>query len=87
MRAGSIIPLGTQIESTSQKQDLAKILVYPGANGEFSLYNDDGKTYEYEKSGGQITRLHWDDAAGKFTHEGAEAWTGPDSALVKVVKR
>jgi alpha-D-xyloside xylohydrolase len=87
VRAGSIIPLGTQIESTSQKQELAKILVYPGANGDFSLYNDDGKTYAYEKSGGQITRLHWDDAAGKFTHEGAEAWTGPDSALVKVVKR
>ena len=31
--------------------------------------------------------LHWDDAAGKFTHEGAEAWTGPDNAVVEVVKR
>jgi alpha-glucosidase/alpha-D-xyloside xylohydrolase len=87
VRAGSILPLGKQIESTSQKQELAKIRIYPGADGDFWLYNDDGRTYAYEKGDTRITRLHWDDAAGRFTHQGAEAWTGPDSALVEVVKR
>jgi alpha-D-xyloside xylohydrolase len=87
VRAGSIIPLGKQVENTGQKQDLAKIRIYPGADGDFSLYNDDGKTYAYEKGSSRITHLHWDDAGGKFTHEGAEAWTGLDSALVDVVKR
>ena len=53
----------------------------------FTLFSDDGTTYAYEKGAGSITHLRWDDAAGKFTHEGAEAWTGPDSALVEVVKR
>jgi alpha-glucosidase (family GH31 glycosyl hydrolase) len=87
VRAGSILPLGKQIESTEQKQDLAKVRIYPGADGDFTLYNDDGKTYAYEKGGSRITHLHWDDTAGKFTHDGAEAWTGPDSALVEVVRR
>jgi alpha-glucosidase/alpha-D-xyloside xylohydrolase len=86
VRAGSILPLGKQIESTSQKQELAKIRIYPGADGDFWLYNDDGKTYAYEKGDTRITHLHWNDAAGRFTYEGAEAWTGPDSSLVEVVK-
>jgi alpha-glucosidase/alpha-D-xyloside xylohydrolase len=87
VRAGSILPLGKQIDSTGQKQELSKIRIYPGADGDFWLYNDDGKTYAYEKGDARITHLHWDDAASRFTHEGVEAWTGPDSSLVEVVKR
>jgi alpha-D-xyloside xylohydrolase len=87
VRAGSIVPLGAPVESTHQPQALERIRVYPGADARFTLFSDDGKTYAYEKGAGSITHLRWDDAAGKFTHEGAEAWTGPDSALVEVVKR
>ncbi len=87
VRAGSILPLGMPIESTEQKQDLAKIKIYPGADADFSLYRDDGKTYGYEKGDFQITNLHWDNTAGKLTHKGAEAWTGPDDLLVEVVGR
>ena len=87
VRAGSILPLGKQIDSTEQKQDLFKIRIYPGANSDFALYNDDGETYAYEKGDAQITHLHWDDAARKFTHEGPAAWSVPDSDLVEVVKR
>ena len=86
VRAGSILPLGEQIGSTSQKQELAKIRIYPGADGDFWLYNDDAKTYAYENGDTRITHLHWNDATGRFTHEGAEAWTGPDGSLVEVVK-
>jgi alpha-D-xyloside xylohydrolase len=85
VRAGSILPLGSAIETTEQKQDIAKILIYPGANGDFSLYNDDGKTYAYERGEVQITRLTWDDALGKFAEEGAKAWTAPDRTLVEIV--
>ena len=87
VRAGSILPLGKQILSTEEKQDMAKIKVYPGADGDFSLYSDDGKTYAYEKGDFRITDLHWDNAAGKLTHKGAEAWTGPDNQLVEIVGR
>jgi alpha-D-xyloside xylohydrolase len=87
VRAGSILPLGKQIENTEQKQDLAKIKVYPGADGDFLLYDDDGKTYAYEKGDFRVTNLHWDNTAGKLTRKGAEAWTGPNNALVEVVGR
>jgi len=85
VRAGSIIPLGAPVESTHQAQAIARIRVYPGAEASFTLFSDDGTTYAYEQGAGSITRMHWDDAAGKFTHHGAEAWSGADSAIVEVV--
>jgi alpha-D-xyloside xylohydrolase len=85
VRAGSILPLGSAIENTEQKQNIEKIRIYPGADGAFSLYNDDGKTYAYERGEVQITRLTWDDASGKFSEAGAKAWTAPDGKLVEIV--
>jgi alpha-glucosidase (family GH31 glycosyl hydrolase) len=87
VRAGSILPAGSAIESTSEPQKIKKIRIYPGADADFTLYDDDGKTYGYEKSKSKITRLHWDDAAQKLTHEGAQAWTEPDEDIVKIVKQ
>ncbi len=86
VRAGSIIPTGSPVDSTSQKQDIAKILVYPGRDADFTLYSDDGLTYAYEHGESQITQLHWDDAAHKLSHSGASAWTGSDGAIVRVIR-
>jgi alpha-D-xyloside xylohydrolase len=77
--------LGSAIESTSEKQKIEKIRVYPGADADFTLYDDDGKTYAYEKGESRITRLHWDDVAKKLTHEGSPAWSGPDSDIIEIV--
>ncbi len=85
VRAGSIVPLGAPIESTQQKQAIAKVLVYPGADGSFTLFSDDGMTYAYEKGAGAITTLAWDDAKHQFTHEGAAAWSGADGGIVHVI--
>jgi alpha-D-xyloside xylohydrolase len=85
VRAGSIVPLGEPIESTKQTQKLAKIRVYPGADGDLTLYNDDGLTYAYEKGESSITHLHWNEAAQKLESSGAPAWTKPDSAIVQLV--
>ena len=87
VRAGSILPLGSVIENTHQPQSIAKVLVFAGADADFTLFSDDGTTYAYEKGAGSITRLHWDDSAGRLTHEGAPAWTAADSAVVEVVGR
>jgi alpha-D-xyloside xylohydrolase len=84
VRAGSIVPLGSAIESTHDTQTIAHVKVYPGANGDFTLYNDDGQTYAYEKGNFQITHLHWDDATKKLTQTGTKAWSG--SAVVEVVR-
>jgi len=87
VRAGSILPLGTEIENTHQQQSIAKVLVFPGADAEFTLFSDDGTTYAYEKGAGSITHLRWDDAAQKLAHDGAAAWSGPDGGVVEVVGR
>jgi len=87
VRAGSIVPLGSAVVSTHEKQTIANVRVYPGANGDFTVFSDDGTTYAYEKGAGSITHLRWDDATGKLTHEGSELWTGPDNKVVEVVGR
>jgi alpha-D-xyloside xylohydrolase len=85
VRAGSILPVGEAIESTNQPQKIARLRVYPGADAEFTLYEDDGKTYAYEKGESRIRQLRWNDATQKLTHEGAEAWTQADSEIVEVI--
>lgn len=86
VKAGSILPLGAPVESTHDKQPIATIKVYPGANAEFILYNDDGTTYAYETETRQITTLRWDDATRKLTHKGAKSWEGSDASLLEVVR-
>jgi alpha-D-xyloside xylohydrolase len=87
VRAGSILPMGAAVESTRDKQNLARIKVYSGASTEFTLYNDDGLTYGYENGDNQITTLGWNDVSGTFTHSGAKAWEGDDKKLIEVVGR
>ena len=86
VRAGSILPMGSPVESTEDKQSLAEVRVYPGADGRFTLYDDDGTTYAYEHGAFRTTELRWNDAAGKLTHTGAAAWSGNDASVVKVVR-
>ena len=87
VRAGSIIPTGTAIESTAQDQKIAKVRVYPGADGDFTLYSDDGTTYAYEKGDFKTTHLHWEDAAQKLSHDGAPAWSSDDRQIIEVVTK
>ena len=87
VRAGSIVPLGSEIESTKQPQTIATLRVYPGADGSFTLFQDDGTTYGYEKGGGSVTNLTWDDKAQRLNQEGAPAWHGPDAPVVKVISK
>jgi alpha-glucosidase (family GH31 glycosyl hydrolase) len=83
--AGSIVPLGAPVENTKQRQAIASVRVYPGADATFSLYQDDGTTYAYEKGGQQVTRLVWHESSRTFTHEGAAAWSGADDKVVTIV--
>jgi alpha-D-xyloside xylohydrolase len=87
VRAGSILPLGEPVQSTSETQKIARVRVYPGADGDFTLYDDDGKTYAYESDDRRITRLHWNDGAGRLSHEGFQPWTGPDAGILEIVGR
>jgi alpha-D-xyloside xylohydrolase len=86
VRAGAILPLGAPVQSTHETQAIAKVRVYPGADGDFTLFSDDGTSYAYEQGAGSITHLHWSDAAHKLTHEGAAAWSAADSAIIEIVR-
>ena len=86
VRAGSILPLGDAIESTIRCRRSRRCASIPGADADFALYQDDGKTYAYEQGDGRITRLHWNDATHKLDHTGPPAWAAPDSEIVDVVK-
>jgi alpha-glucosidase (family GH31 glycosyl hydrolase) len=85
VRAGSIVPLGSEVQSAQYQQTIASVRVYAGANGSFTLFQDDGKTYAYEKGAGSVTRLTWDNATRRLKHEGASAWNGSDQSIVKVI--
>ena len=87
VRAGSILPLGPAILSAQQPQPIASLRVYPGADGDFTLFSDDGTTYSYEKDQGSITKLHWDDGKHQLTHQGAIAWNEADTKIVDIVAR
>jgi alpha-D-xyloside xylohydrolase len=73
VRAGSIVPMGADIPSTAIKQAIAAIRVYPGKDGNFALYDDDGVSYDYETGKGAVTtNLHWNDSAGTLTASGGD---------------
>jgi alpha-D-xyloside xylohydrolase len=76
VRAGSIVPLGSAVESTHEKQAIVKFRVFPGASADFTLFEDDGTTYAYENGGGTVSRLHWDQAEQRLTRGGAAVEAG-----------
>jgi alpha-D-xyloside xylohydrolase len=64
VRPGSIIPLGPFVQYSDEKPaDPIEIRVYPGANGSFTLYEDEGDGYRYEKGAHATISFTWDDAA------------------------
>lgn len=68
VRAGSIVPTGPVMQYVDEKPDAPlTILVYPGANGSFSLYEDDGRSHQFEKGAFSRIPLAYDDAAGTLT--------------------
>gem|GEM_PF-104094 len=63
VRAGSVLPMGPVVQSTAEARgDSLEIRVYAGANGQFTLYSDEGDGYNYEKGKYQEIALRWDDA-------------------------
>ena len=68
VRAGTILPLGPVLPSTSLgEEDSLEVRVYPGADADFTLYEDDGDTYAYEQGASARIPLHWDDARRTLT--------------------
>ena len=63
VRAGAILPLGPVQQHVGEiaNPDIT-LTVYPGADGDFILYDDAGDGYGYEQGECARIALHWDDA-------------------------
>ena len=67
-RAGQIVPIGPDIQYTAQDDgSQLKLRVYAGADASYTLYEDDGQTYAYEKGVYATIPIAWDDASGTIT--------------------
>jgi alpha-D-xyloside xylohydrolase len=68
IKSGSIIPFGPQVQYATEKNwDSLEIRVYPGANGEFTLYEDENDNYNYEKGAYSTIAIIWNDAKKTLT--------------------
>ena len=68
VRAGSIVPMGPDVEYAVEKpSDPVELRVYRGANGSFTLYEDENDTYAYEKGAYATIPIQWDEAAKTLT--------------------
>lgn len=93
VRAGSILPLGPEIEYTSEKsKGPIELRIYTGADGAFDIYQDSGDGYDYEKGAHAVIPLRWvestrtlqiGDRKGEFREMYKElqidiTWVGPE---------
>ena len=60
VKAGSIIPFGPKVQfATEKKWDNLELRIYPGADGTFTLYEDENDNYNYEKGAYTEIPLTW----------------------------
>lgn len=48
IRAGSIVPMGPEIQYATERADTIELRIYPGKDGAFTIYEDEGDNYNYE---------------------------------------
>ncbi|EGF90007.1 alpha-xylosidase [Asticcacaulis biprosthecium C19] len=68
VRAGTVLPLGPTVQSTAEiTGQVLDILVFPGRDGTFALYEDDGLTYGYESGACSTIPINWKDSSRELT--------------------
>ena len=67
VKAGAVIPVADGLVYAQQEpKKPIQLMVYPGADGEFVLYEDEGNNYNFENGAYAITTLVWDDRSGRL---------------------
>ena len=68
LRAGSILPLGPEMQYVGEKAwDNLELRLYPGADGSFTLYEDEGDNYNYERGVYSTITFEWNDRSRTLT--------------------
>lgn len=67
VKAGSILPIGPEIEYTGQKPDAPiTLIIYTGSDGTFELYEDEGLNYNYESGAYTKIPIRWSEEQGRL---------------------
>ena len=70
VKAGTILPLAPVMQYAQQSQwDNLDIIVYPGSNAVFTLYEDEGDNYNYERGVYSTITMKWNNSQRTFTVE------------------
>lgn len=68
IKAGTILPIGPEVQyATEKKWDNLQIRIYEGADGEFTLYEDENDNYNYEKGVFSTITFTWNDSKKELT--------------------
>jgi alpha-D-xyloside xylohydrolase len=68
VKSGSIVPIGPDIQYTSEKpSDPTRLYIYTGQDGSFTLYDDEGVNYNYEQGKYATIPLAYNDEDGTLT--------------------
>ena len=68
VRAGSIVPLGPDLQYAAEKPtDPIELRLYTGADGSFTIYEDEGDTYNYEKGTFATIPIRWENKSSMLT--------------------
>jgi alpha-glucosidase/alpha-D-xyloside xylohydrolase len=68
VRAGAIVPLGPVKQYTSEVVDAPlTVTVFPGEDGAFTIYEDDGRTFDYRRGEWMGIEMRWTDATRRLT--------------------
>jgi alpha-glucosidase/alpha-D-xyloside xylohydrolase len=86
VRAGAIIPLDPIRQYTNQVVDQPTTLkIYQGADGQTTLYDDDGISLDYLKGASTQTLMKWDDRAKRLTLEPQTSQTSERKFIIKLI--
>jgi len=86
VRAGAIVPVDPIRQHTGQKVDEPMTLkIYPGANGNYTLYEDDGISLNYLEGDSAQTLIKWDDASKTLSIEPASKQTATRAFQVELI--
>jgi alpha-D-xyloside xylohydrolase len=78
VRSGSIVPIGPDITYADEQPNAALDLrIYPGQDGNFTLYEDEGDSYNYEQGNFAMTLISWDESSRRLRlHERQGSYPG-----------
>jgi alpha-D-xyloside xylohydrolase len=86
VRAGSIIPMGPAVQYSAQQRDTPiELRIYPGKDGAFTLYEDAGEGWGYERGEHALIGMRWDQRSGRLLI-GARQGKYPDMAAKRRFK-